>query len=176
MVAAGQPIVTLAPSDKQDVVFALPEQLRSAVDNASANAVLWSDTAKIYRLKLRDISPDVDPAARTYRVRMSLVAPDDAVALGRTMIVTLQAPATAPVAQLPLGAVVNDGSGAFVWRLPKDATAVQRVPVDVTRLDDTSAEVRGGLAEGDLVVSLGAHKLDPARPVHVVETDAAASM
>ena len=92
------------------------------------------------------------------------------------MIVTLQAPATAPVAQLPLGAVVNDGSGAFVWRLPKDATAVQRVPVDVTRLDDTSAEVRGGLAEGDLVVSLGAHKLDPARPVHVVETDAAASM
>ena len=138
--------------------------------------MLWSDTAKIYRLKLRDISPDVDPAARTYRVRMSLVAPDDAVALGRTMIVTLQAPATAPVAQLPLGAVVNDGSGAFVWRLPKDATAVQRVPVDVTRLDDTSAEVRGGLAEGDLVVSLGAHKLDPARPVHVVETDAAASM
>ena len=176
VVAAGQPIVTLAPTDKRDVVFALPEQLRSAVDTASANAVLWSDTAKIYRLKLRDISPDVDPAARTYRVRMSLVAPDDAVALGRTMIVTLQAPATAPVAQLPLGAVVNDGSGAFVWRLPKDATAVQRVPVDVTRLDDTSAEVRGGLAEGDLVVSLGAHKLDPARPVHVVETDAAASM
>ncbi len=176
VVAAGQPVVTVAPTDRLDVVFALPEQLRDALEHASASATLWGDAARPYRLQLRDISPDVDPAARTYRVRMSLVAPDDAVALGRTMTVTLQQPAATPVAQLPLGAVVDDGSGAFVWRLPKNARLVQRVPVDIARLDDAYAEVRGGLNEGDLVVSLGAHKLDPARPVHVVETDAAASL
>jgi RND family efflux transporter MFP subunit len=176
VVAAGQPVVTLAPTDKLDVVFALPEQQRQAVEKARASAVLWGGTAKPYDLLLRDISPDVDPAARTYRVRMSLVAPDGAAALGRTMTVTLQEPAVTPVAQLPLAAVVDNGSGAFVWRLPRNATAVERVPVDVIRLDDASAEVNGALADGDLVVSLGAHKLDPARPVHVVETDAAASM
>ena len=174
--AAGQPVVTLAPTDKLDVVFALPEQLRQAVETAHASAVLWGGTAKPYVLQLRDISPDVDPAARTYRVRMSLVAPDGAAALGRTMTVTLQQPAATPVAQLPLGAVVDDGNGAFVWRLPGNATLVERVPVSVVRLDDTYAEVNGALAEGDLVVSLGAHKLDPNRPVHAVETDAAASM
>ena len=127
-------------------------------------------------MSLRDISPDVDPAARTYRVRMSLAAPDGAVALGRTMTVTLRALAQAPVAELPLAAVMNDGQGAFVWRLGPDETTVQRVAVEVARLDDSRAQLRGGLAEGDLVISLGAHKIDPGRPVRVVETAAAQAM
>jgi RND family efflux transporter MFP subunit len=173
VVAAGQPIVTIAPTDKLDVVFALPEQMRTALDGATATAELWGEEGRAYPLSLRDISPDVDPAARTYRVRMALTAPDAAVALGRTMTVTLKGNAEAPVAELPLSAVINDGLGAFVWRVPPGGTAVQRVPVEVASLNGTAAAVRG-LAEGDLVISLGAHKIDPDRPVRIVETAAAA--
>jgi hypothetical protein len=49
---------------------------------------------------------------------------------------------------------------------------VERVGVTLATLDGRVALMRGGLSEGDVVVSLGAHKIDPARPVRVVETAA----
>lgn len=49
---------------------------------------------------------------------------------------------------------------------------VERVPVDLIAVAAAAALVRGGLAEGDIVVSLGAYKIDPSRPVRVVETAA----
>jgi hypothetical protein len=63
-----------------------------------------------------------------------------------------------------------------VWRLDAVGSTVQRVPVEIAALTDSLAEVRGDLGAGDLVVSLGAHKIDPARPVRVVETDPAPAL
>jgi RND family efflux transporter MFP subunit len=170
VVAAGQGVATVARTDAQDVVFALPEQMRPAVEKASASARVWDDAqGQSYGLTLRDISPDVDPVTRTYRVRMALRASDRALDLGRTMTVTFTGAASAPVVLLPLAAVMNDGKGASVWRLDARETSVQRVPVEIAALTDGVAQVRG-LAQGDLIVSLGAQKIDPARPVRVVET------
>lgn len=170
VVAAGQPVASVARTDTPDVVFALPEQMRNVVAGAQASARLWDDDGRAYALTLRDISPDADPVTRTYRVRMTLQVPDAAVVLGRTMTVTLVQQGAAPVVSLPLAAVMNDGQGAAVWRLNPKSTAVQRVPVEIAALKQGVAEVRGPLAEGDLVVSLGAQKIDPARPVRVVQT------
>ncbi len=170
VVGAGQQVVAVARTDALDVVFALPEQIRSAVEGATASATLWGDADRSYALRLRDISPDVDPATRTYRVRMALQVPDKAAALGRTMTVTLAESGAAPVVPLPLAAVMDDGQGAFVWRLDASAVTVQRVPVEIAALKEGVAELRGALSEGDLVVSLGAQRIDPARPVRVVET------
>jgi RND family efflux transporter MFP subunit len=170
VVAAGQPVLTVAATDPLDVVFALPEQRRDLLDTATASAVLWGAEGAPYALTLRDISPDVDPAGRTYRVRMTLTAPDAAAALGRTVTVRLATAGGPPAATLPLAAVLNDGAGAAVWRLPPGAALVERVPVEVVAVDGRAALLRGRLAEGDIVVSLGGHKIDPARPVRVVET------
>jgi RND family efflux transporter MFP subunit len=172
VVAAGQAVVSVARMDQLDVVFALPEQKRDLVEQAEAAARLWDKDAASYALLLRDVSPDVDPATRTYRVRMALLHPDRHVTLGRTVAITFTVPAGEPVAALALGAVLNDGKGAAVWRLMPDRQRVERVPVEIAALDSNHAIVRGGLRDGDLVVSLGAHKLDPARPVRVVETTA----
>ena len=170
VVAAGQPIVAVAKGGAADVVFQLPEQDRALIGQATARAELWGDAAGSYALTLRDISPDVDPAGRTYRVRMAITAPDDRAAFGRTVTVDLLLPAEAPTATLPLAAVLNDGSGAAVWRVDPTGARVDRIPVEIVALTDRTARLRGALAEGDRVVSLGAHKIDPARPVRVVET------
>lgn len=170
VVAAGQPIVAVALDGAADVVFQLPEQDRALIGQATARAELWGDAAGSYTLTLRDISPDVDPAGRTYRVRMAITAPDDRAAFGRTVTVDLLLPAEAPTATLPLAAVLNDGSGAAVWRVDPTGARVDRIPVEIVALTDRTARLRGVLAEGDRVVSLGAHKIDPARPVRVVET------
>ncbi|MGL4235002.1 efflux RND transporter periplasmic adaptor subunit [Tabrizicola sp.] len=172
VVAAGQAAVSVARTDALDVVFALPEQSRGILTDAVASAELWEAGGKTYTLTLRDISPDVDPAGRTYRVRMTLTAPDAEATLGRTVTVRLANEGGEPSAPLPLAAVLNDGTGAAVWRLAEGADRVERVPVELAAVDGAVAHVRGDLAEGDIVVSLGAHKLDPDRPVRVVETAA----
>jgi RND family efflux transporter MFP subunit len=172
VVAAGQTVLSVARTDALDVVFALPEQDRALLEDVRASAELWGANGTTYALTLRDISPDVDPAGRTYRVRMALVAPDADAALGRTATVRLAEPDTMPAASLPLAAVLSDGAGPAVWRLPQGADRVERVPVELAAVDGQVALVHGGLAEGDIVISLGAHKIDPTRPVRVVETAA----
>jgi RND family efflux transporter MFP subunit len=172
VVAAGQPVLSVAQAEDRDVVFALPEQQRELLDSTVATATLWGASGTTYALVLRDISPDVDPVGRTYRVRMTLTDPDAAAAFGRTVTVSLQTTGAGPVASLPIAAVINDGAGAAVWRLPKGADLVERVAVDLVTIAGRLALVRGGLVEGDVVVSLGASKIDPSRPVRVVETTA----
>lgn len=168
--SAGQPVLSVAEAGALDVVFALPEQSRALLNTAGASAELWGGSGKVYGLVLRDISPDVDPVGRTYRVRMTLAGPDADAALGRTVTVRLTTSGAQPAAALPLAAVVNDGAGAAVWRVPEGANLVERVPVDIVRIAGEVAFIRGPLAESDAVVSLGAHKIDPSRPVRVVET------
>lgn len=170
VVAAGQPIVSLARTDAVDVVFDLPEQDRDTLAGTVATAEVWGAGGKSYDLKLRDIAPDVDPAGRTYRVRMTVVAPDSAVELGRTVTVQLVSASDQPTVRVPLAAVLNDGTGAAVWRLDASGARVEKVPVEVVEVTGQEAVLRGTLAEGDVIVSLGAHKIDPARPVRVVET------
>jgi RND family efflux transporter MFP subunit len=170
VVAAGQPVLSLAETTRLDVVFSLPEQRRDRLDQVTATAVLWGQEDRPYDLTLRDVSPDVDPVGRTYRVRMTLVDADAAAALGRTATVRLTEAPAAAVIPLPMAAVLNDGSGSTVWRLAAGADHVDGVAVELVAMDGAVATVRGPLAEGDLVVSLGAHKLDPSRPVRVVET------
>jgi RND family efflux transporter MFP subunit len=170
VIAAGQPVLSLAKGDALDVVFALPEQSRASLATATARAELWGVPGKSYALTLRDISPDAEPVGRTYRVRMTIAAPDAEAALGRTVTVRLTSPGTQPAALLPLASVVNDGTGAAVWRLPKGADLVERVPVDLVTIQGDGALIRGALVDGDTVISLGANKIDPSRPVRVVET------
>lgn len=167
VLGAGTPVVTLAREGALDVVFALPEQDRATLTQATATAELW-ETGSTYALTPRDVAPDVDPSGRTYRVRLSMVAPDAAATLGRTVTVALTLPAGTPSAPLPLAAVLDDGTGPVALRVAGDR--VQRLPVTIERLTATTAFVSGDLSDGDRVISLGAHKVDPDRPVRIVET------
>lgn len=170
VVSAGQAVVTVAEKGAAEVVFQLPEQGRALIDAATARAELWGDAGAAYALSLRDISPDVDPAGRTYRVRMSIDAPDERVAFGRTVTVELALGAAEPTVTLPLTAVLNDGSGATVWRIDPSGTRVEPVRVEVVDISGQTLRLHGPLGDGDIVVTLGAHKIDPARPVRIVET------
>lgn len=170
VVAAGQPVLSVAREGALDVVFALPEQQRGLLQTATASAEIWGDADKPYALTLRDVSPDADPLGRTYRVRMTLVAPDAEASFGRTATVRLRSSGAKPVVALPLAAVISDGTGASVWRLPKGADHVEQVVVELVAVQARVALVRGPLKEGDAVISLGAQKIDPDRAVRVVET------
>jgi multidrug efflux pump subunit AcrA (membrane-fusion protein) len=87
-----------------------------------------------------------------------------------TASVTLSEPGQGPLARLPLSALFNQGDGASLWVVDKTSRAVSRRPVTVAGHDGRDVLVASGVAEGDLVVALGVHKLDPGAQVRVVQT------
>ncbi|NBE08188.1 efflux RND transporter periplasmic adaptor subunit [Paragemmobacter ruber] len=167
VVAAGTPVVSIAQGGAVDVVFSLPEDDRDLLAGSTARAEIWGAGAVSHPLVLRDIAPDADPQGRTYRVRMALADPGAGASFGRTVTISVTPGAGAPVATVPLAAVQDAGAGPAVWRVTGDR--VERVPVELAAVTDTVATIRGALRPGDRIVSLGAHKLDPDRPVRVVE-------
>ena len=172
VVPIGQPVARLARLDALEVEVAIPEHLAETVRTGTADVELWSSERGRMAATLRELSPDADRASRTYRARFSLPA-GTSVELGRTATVHITTGSAAPMAQVPLPAVTNDGAGAYVWVLAAEGTRVERRAVAIAALTREHALVSSGLAAGDRIITLGVHMLDEARPVRVVEQRAA---
>ena len=79
-------------------------------------------------------------------------------------------PSSERVARLPLSAVFNQGAGASVFVADAATGRIELKPVTVKSYETRDAIITGGVAEGDSVVAMGVHKLDPAQKVRVVSS------
>lgn len=172
VVSAGQLVAKVARQDAIEVETAIPEQQIEEIRTAQAEVDVWPATDKPLRAELRELSPQADPASRTYRARFALPGVTD-LPLGRTATVKLKAGARGDVAALPLSAVMNDGTGTKVWVLSANKTRALPVAVEVGAVEQDRVLVKSGLSNGDLVVTLGVHMLDPDKPVRLIEQRAA---
>lgn len=170
VVAAGQPAIRLAHDGEREALVAIPEAAVERAHAARARVVLWSDEGRSHEAVLRELSPVADPATRTYAARFTLKGADPAPKLGMTASVILTEAGQGRVARLPLSALFNQGDGASLWVVDKASGAVARRPVTVAGHDGRDVLVSSGVAEGDLVVALGVHKLDPGAPVRIVQS------
>ena len=179
VVAAGQLVAKVARLDAIEVEVALPEQDVDTVRGAKANAVIWGMSAdnqqKSLTARLREVAPDADPMSRTFRARFALDDPGPDAALGRTATVQLSTGPSDNVAILPLSAVVNEGKGAVVWVVSADGTRAASRPVTIQSLDKSRVLVSSGLNNGDQVVVLGVHLLDPGKPIRPIQTQKSTS-
>lgn len=169
VVAIGQAVAQLAHRGEKEAVVALPETWLGEVRQASAKVRLWSDGDRVYRARLRELSPQADPATRTYAARFTIPDADDAVAYGMTATVTLSRPGEESVARLPLSAVLNRGKGASVF-VVDDGGALTLRNVTVSSFNGDVALVTSGISNGDRVVTLGVQKLEAGLKVRPVET------
>lgn len=176
VVTAGQPVARLARMDELEAVVAIPEQKLDEVKDAAAEVAIWSGGDKRYAARLREISPEADSASRTFQVRFSIPKPDDDVRLGKTATVILDRDGSAPVARLPLSAVMNDGRGSFVWVVDAAGHKLVRRAVEIQSFAQDAALITAGLKSGERVVTLGVHALDESRAVRVVESGASADV
>jgi RND family efflux transporter MFP subunit len=169
VVAVGQAVTRLAHRGEKEAVVALPETWLSEARKSDATVTLWSDRDRSYQAKLRELSPQADPASRTYAARFTIHDADDDVAFGMTASVSLARPSDAPVARLPLAAILNRGTGPMVYTVGEDGALVQR-PVKVASFTEDSALVTSGLKDGDRIVTLGVQKLEAGLKVRTIET------
>src|SRR5215813_9506938 len=115
VVAIGQAVARLAHRGEKEALVALPETWLAEARTSRAAVRLWSDPDRSFAASLRELSPQADPATRTYAARFTITDADDSVALGMTATVTLTRAGEAPVAKLPLAAILNRGTGPTVY-------------------------------------------------------------
>jgi len=168
VVAIGQPVVRLARHGEVEAVIALPETWLAEARESQAAVRLWSGPQRRYAARLRELSPQADPMTRTYAARFTIEDPDNNVALGMTATVTLSHAADAPVAKLPLSAILNRGKGPAVYVVDQSGELGLR-SVTVASFTADAALVTSGVSEGDRVVTLGVQKLDPGQRVRTID-------
>lgn len=168
VVGAGQPVLRVARPEEKEVLIHVPEG-RLAELRAAPELMVTLPAAPALKMRgaLRELAPTADPATRTYAARVRLLNVDPAARLGMTAQVALSA-GQGPAAgvKVPLSAVVERGQGPEVWVVAQGKA--QRRPVSVAEFREDGALLSGGVALGEQVVAVGAHKLAAGQAVKPV--------
>ena len=156
VVAAGQTVVKLAKSGAREALVWMPENLRPE-PGATAQASVYGRDAEDNAV-LRQISASADPQTRTYETRWVLQGAAAEAPLGATVTIKIANKEALAHAEIPVGAILDDGNRTGVWVVDEKASSVNFRPLKVERLSEDSAIV-SGLKAGETVVALGAHLL-----------------
>lgn len=168
VVTAGQTVARIARLDEKEAAVALPETALASARADTATVTLWAEPDRVFKARLRELSPQADATSRTYAARFTIENADDTVALGMTTFVILHPTHVPNVARLPLSSVFDKGAGPRVFVVDPTTHALEARPVTVAGYTSDSALVSEGLNGGEQVVTMGVQTLDPGRVVRTV--------
>ncbi|MET3892622.1 RND family efflux transporter MFP subunit [Bosea sp. OAE506] len=162
VVAVAQSVFTVAQDGPRDAIFDVPESViaQSPQDKGAGDIeiVLVSDRSVTARGRVREISPAIDLAKGTVRVKVSLEATPPAMRLGAPVIGRARM-MPRPVVVLPWQAFFSRGTTPAVWVVDRATRAVSLRPIQVDSYRTGEIVVGGGIEPGELVVSAGAQFL-----------------
>lgn len=166
VLAAGQAVFQFARAGEREVWIDVPESRVGELAPGQAAVVeLWAQPGRQYAGTVREIAADADPATRTYRVRVALQAPDEALRLGMSATVRLREASTGTAVRLPLTSLYHLDNRPAVWVFDAKAGSVKLREVDVLRYTEDAVLIGAGLEAGEQVVVRGAHKLHEGQKV-----------
>ena len=168
VVRAGQMIVQLARQGGRDAVFDVPEQLiRTAPRDPVVQIVLTDDPNVRATGRVREVSPQADPATRTFQVKVGITDPPEAMRLGSTVSGRIQL-AAPPGVEVPASALTAANGRPAVWVVDPESRTVSLRNVDVARFDPASVVISQGLESGEVVVTAGVQVLRPGQNVRLL--------
>ncbi len=162
MVSAGQTVLTLLDLSRVDVRVDIPEgevAERSLTGGEEALVTFHSLPDRVFSVFLKEWSAAPDRATGTYGVTFSLASPPELRLLpGMTGELAWAETKRASVLTVPADAVVADDGGApTVFVFDPATSTVSRRPIDVGPCGGPDRlVVRGGLVEGERIVTAGA--------------------
>lgn len=178
VVAAGQAVYGLAWTGDTDVILDAAESELGRISIGQAATVTFPALPnQQFAARVREIAPAADPQSRTYRVKLTMTQPAQAVRLGMTGDATLSAVAPAdgtdppPTYTVPATALFHKDNGPAVWVVEGNSSTLQLRPVKVGRYSDRDTLITAGLNEGDVVVLAGVHtvyageRVNPVKPL-----------
>lgn len=166
VVAAGQTVLTLVQTNELEVEINVPENKLSEIEiGKRAEISFWANPDKVGGV-VREIAPVADSTARTYRVRISIPNPRDAIYLGMTASAEFLSPNLNGYT-LPLSAIYQTGANSQVWIVTaENKTALKNVTVE--SFSGNEVIVRG-ISPQDKIVVAGIHKLREGQDVRILE-------
>lgn len=164
VVAAGQPVLTLARSGLRDIVVAVPETMRARLPQQGTVTV--AATGENFEARLKEVTASADPVTRSFQARYTLSG-SNALLPGVTATLYFQGASTGTQRILvPLGAVIDKGKGPSVWIIGRDMVlSLRQVRLGAVR--DHTIEVVAGLKGGERIVAAGAHALNQGQKVRI---------
>jgi RND family efflux transporter MFP subunit len=175
VVNSGQMIVRLARSNEKDAVFAIAESAFSSGkpgnERPEISVQLLSNPAVGAEGVVREISPIADPVTRTYLVKVTLNDAPEQMRFGASIVGRLKASGK-PVIVLPGSALFDKNGQPAVWVVePKNGTVALQA-VTVARYETDRVIINDGLAQGDVVVTVGVNRLRENQKVRVAGENA----
>jgi len=163
VVAAGQPVVTVAADGEREVAISIPEarvdELRQV---RKVQVSVWAHPGQSWTGTLRELAPDTDSVTRTYSARIAIAQPDPALLrLGMTASVLAPDVDGKSAIRLPLTAIVDGGAKRSVWVVDPKTQRVAAREVKLGSAQNNEVLVTAGLAGGETVVTAGVHMLQP---------------
>jgi multidrug efflux system membrane fusion protein len=169
VVAAGQPVMRFARPEEKEVAISVPESRLAELRDASQILIsVWAAPGEVFRGRIREIAPTADAATRTFAVRITVLEASGTVRLGMTANVALGDRTPDQVITLPLTALTQLEGKPAVWVFDPTTSKVNLRPVVVGAYREDGVVVREGLRPGEIVVTVGVHKLLPDETVRVV--------
>ncbi|MFM0961194.1 efflux RND transporter periplasmic adaptor subunit [Yersinia enterocolitica] len=171
VLSTGQTVVTLAVSGGRDAVFDVADPQIFARNNAAPFTLsLISDPTVHTTGHLRDIGPQADPQTRTWRVRFTLDAAPEAMALGASVQGEMPQ-AGNPVIMLPATALTRQGDEPAVFVVDRTTLRLQLRPVNLAHFTSAAIFISQGVSPGERVVTAGVSKLRPGEKVLLAEDE-----
>ena len=158
-VTPGQTLFDLVALDPIEVEFHVPERDSGLVSvGASVDVRVAPFPDESFRATVSVVSPVIDAATRTLRVKASLPNPEGRLRPGLFARADLGVAVREGVAMIPEEAVLQRADGPVAFRLI-DGDHVERRGLELGVIREGRIEVRDGLAVGDRVVVRGQSEL-----------------
>jgi membrane fusion protein, multidrug efflux system len=168
VVRAGQTIVNVARQGGRDAVFDVSEQLsRTGPRDPVVQIALTNDPSVRATGRVREVSPQADPATRTFQVKVGIIDPPPAMELGSTVTGSIKLAAPSGL-QVPPSALTQAEGRPAVWVVDPKSQTVSLRNVDVSRYDPADVVVSQGLDGGEIVVTAGVQTLHPGQKVRLL--------
>jgi multidrug efflux pump subunit AcrA (membrane-fusion protein) len=131
-------------------------------------------SGEVFPAEIDELSPVLDPASRTLRIRLRLVPDasgrvDPRILAGMFATVSLVTNSRIDVPVIPRHALINTYGSWIVFTLPPGGAAAVRKEVTLGLENEEVVEIRSGLELGELVVTAGQNFLTDGDPVRIVE-------
>ncbi len=166
VVGEGTPIARVARTDELEAVVSIPEN-RADDAQATARLTVWGESGIEYPLMLRELSPSVDAATRTFQARFSIENPGHDIVIGRTVKVSLTPVSSEEAVVVPLTALMERSGQTSVWRI--EGEQLVATPVTVIAYREDEVVVVGEIQPEDTIVAAGVQKIDAGLKVRVWE-------
>ena len=169
VVQSGQTVLVLAQDGPRDAVFNVYESLLAQPPAGDAIAVtLQADPAVTTTGHVREVSPTVDPASGTVRVKIGLATTPPAMGLGAVVVGRGRFAAHDSVI-LPWSALYRYDGRPAVWIFDPAHRTVQVRQVEIDRFGPDIIALKHGVEAGERVVVAGIQFLRPGQTVAAAE-------